>query len=142
MLGLYFILKSEKMKVLVTQLYPTLCNPMDYIARQVPLSMRFSRHEYWSGLPFPFLGDLPDSGIEPASSALQADSLYHLSHQGSPLAPRAMGKEQGQEGAQPCTCWRLTYKYLVRVTSRGSHNSAWCIWKLNHKGRNSPAKAL
>ena len=37
--------------------------------------MRFSRQEYWSGLPFPSLGDLPDSGIEPKSPALQADSL-------------------------------------------------------------------
>ena len=35
----------------------------------------FSRQEYWSGLPFPFPGDLPDPGIEPGSPALQADSL-------------------------------------------------------------------
>ena len=40
-----------------------------------PLSMRFSRHEYWSGLPFPSSGDLPNAGIEPGSPALQADSL-------------------------------------------------------------------
>ena len=37
--------------------------------------MRFSRQEYWSGLPFPSPGDLPDPGIEPGSPALQADSL-------------------------------------------------------------------
>ena len=37
--------------------------------------MRFSRQEYWSGLPFPFPGDLPDQGIEPRSPALQIDSL-------------------------------------------------------------------
>ena len=37
--------------------------------------MAFSRQEYWSGLPFPSLGDLPDPGIESRSSALQADSL-------------------------------------------------------------------
>ena len=37
--------------------------------------MDFSRQEYWSGLPFPSLGDLPDPGIEPGSPALQADSL-------------------------------------------------------------------
>ena len=91
------------------------------VAHQVPLSLGFSRREYWSGLPFPSLGDLPDSGIELPSSALQADSLYHLSHQGSPLAPGAMGKDQGREGAQTCTCRGLTYKYLVRVTSRGPH---------------------
>ena len=55
-------------------------------ARQAPLSMGFSRHEYWSGLPFPSLGDLLNLGIKPMSSgspALQADSLY-LSHWGSP----------------------------------------------------------
>ena len=45
--------------------------------------MEFSRQEYWSGLPFPPPGDLPDSGIEPTSPALQVDSLP-LSHLGSP----------------------------------------------------------
>ena len=44
------------------------------VARQAPLSMGFSRQEYWSGLPFPFPGDLPDPGIEPVSPASQADS--------------------------------------------------------------------
>ena len=43
------------------------------IAHQVPLSMEFSRQEYWSGLPCPTPGDLPDSGIEP-TSALAGDS--------------------------------------------------------------------
>ena len=42
---------------------------------QAPLSMGFSRQEYWSGLLFPSLGNLPDPGIEPGSPALQADSL-------------------------------------------------------------------
>ena len=37
------------------------------VAHQAPLSMKFSRQEYWSGLPFPPPGDLPDPGIEPAS---------------------------------------------------------------------------
>ena len=45
------------------------------VALQAPLSMEFFRQEYWSGLPFPFLGDLPDPGIKPGSPALQADSL-------------------------------------------------------------------
>ena len=39
-------------------------------ARQAPLSMGFSRQKYWSGLPFPPPGDLPDPGIEPASPAV------------------------------------------------------------------------
>ena len=45
------------------------------IARQAPLSMGFSRQEYWSGLPFPSPGDLPNPGIESGSPALQADAL-------------------------------------------------------------------
>ena len=40
------------------------------VARQDPLSMGFSRREYWSGLPFPSPGDLPDSGIEPRSTCI------------------------------------------------------------------------
>ena len=40
------------------------------VAYQVPLSMGFPRQEYWSGLPFPSPGDLPDPGIEPESPAL------------------------------------------------------------------------
>ena len=45
------------------------------VACQAPLSMRFSRQEYWSGLPFPSPGDLYDLGIELGSPALQADDL-------------------------------------------------------------------
>ena len=45
------------------------------LAYQAPPSMEFSRQEYWTGLPFTYLGNLPDPGIEPRSSALQADAL-------------------------------------------------------------------
>ena len=45
------------------------------VAYQAPLSMGFSRQEYWSGLPFPSPGDLPNSGIEPKSPTLEADTL-------------------------------------------------------------------
>ena len=45
------------------------------VAYQAPLSRGFSRQEYWSGLPFPSPGDLPDPGIEPRSPALEADAL-------------------------------------------------------------------
>ena len=58
----------------VTQSCLTLCDPMDY-SPPAPPSNGFSRKEYWSGLPFPSPGDLPDPGIEPRSSALQADAL-------------------------------------------------------------------
>ena len=52
----------------------TLATPWT-VACQAPLSMGFSRQEYWSGLPFPSPGHLPNPGIEPRSPALQADSL-------------------------------------------------------------------
>ena len=52
----------------------TLATPWT-VACQTPLSMGFSRQEYWSGFPFPSPGDLPDPGIKPWSSALQADHL-------------------------------------------------------------------
>ena len=45
------------------------------VAHQAPLSMGFSRQEYWSGSPFPSPGDLPNPGIKPGSPALQADAL-------------------------------------------------------------------
>ena len=46
-----------------------------YVGQQALLSVEFSRQEYWSGLPFPSRGHLPDPGIEPVSPPLQADSL-------------------------------------------------------------------
>ena len=44
------------------------------VAHQAPLTMGFSRQEYWSGLPFPSPGDLPNPGIELKSPTVQADS--------------------------------------------------------------------
>ena len=59
---------------IVTKSCQTLASPWA-VACQAPLSVGFSRQEYWSGLPFPSPGDLPNLGIEPSSPALQADSL-------------------------------------------------------------------
>ena len=70
--GMDSILKMRK-HVLVTQSCPTLW-PGGLRARQAPLSMGFSKQEYWSGLPFPS-GDFLDPGIKPHSPTLQADSL-------------------------------------------------------------------
>ena len=53
------------------QLFATLWT----LSHQAPPSMGFSRQDYWSGLPFPSPGDLPNSGIKPRSPSLQADSL-------------------------------------------------------------------
>ena len=68
-----------KVKVLAAQYCLTPCNPCP-----APLSLDFSKEEYWSGLPFPSPGDLPNPGIESGSPALQVNSLP-LSHQGSPI---------------------------------------------------------
>ena len=68
------------------------------VAHQTPLSMRFSRQEYWSGLPFPPPGDLPDPGIEPASPTLQAGSLS-MSHQGR--ATEALGDQDSHVWQSP-----------------------------------------
>ena len=65
------------------------------VACQVPLSMEFSRQEYWSGLPCPPPDDLSNPGIEPTSPALQVDSLP-LNHWGSPN-----------------TLWKVKVKVLV-----------------------------
>ena len=73
-----------KVKVLVPQSCPTLCNPMD-CSHQAPLSMVFSRQEYWSGVPFPSPGDLPNSGIEPVRLAL-AGGFFTADPLGKPLS--------------------------------------------------------
>ena len=69
---------------------PALCDPMD-CSLSVPLSMEFSRQEYWSGLPFPTPGDLPDPEIKPASLASPA------------LASKFFTTSATQE-AQMCVC--------------------------------------
>ena len=57
------------------------------VARQAPLSMEFSQHEYWSGLPFPTPGDLPDPGIKPTSlmSPALAGKFYTTEPPGKPF---------------------------------------------------------
>ena len=62
------------------------------VAYQAPLSMGFSGQEYWSGVPFPSPGRLPNTGTKPVSLALQVDSLL-LSHQGSQYLKDAWEKQ-------------------------------------------------
>ena len=52
-----------------------LCAILQTVAHQTPLSLEFSRQEYWSGLAFPSPGDLPNPGVKPRSPELQEDSL-------------------------------------------------------------------
>ena len=60
--------------VKVTPSCPTLATPWT-VVHQASLSMGFLMHKYWSELPFPSLGDLPDPGIEPMCPVSKADSL-------------------------------------------------------------------
>ena len=64
-------LNQRVLKVLVSKLCPTSWT----VAHQALLSIGLPRQGYWSGLPFPSPGDLPDAEFEPRSAALQADSL-------------------------------------------------------------------
>ena len=77
------------------------------LAHQAPLSMEFSRQEYWIGLPFPFPGDLSDPGIKPGSSAFQAESI--------PLS-------QGQKGVVMLN-WGLPSFVDLSTTSYSAPNS-------------------
>ena len=76
---------------------------------QAPLSMGFSRQEYWSGLPFPPPGYLPNPGIEPRSPALQADSLPTELWGSTGIARKAANEVQEPEAwwADELVCWRL-----------------------------------
>ena len=67
-------LSSPKLKVKLLSREQLFATPWT-VAYQAPLSMEFSRQEFWSGLPFPSPGDLPNPGIEPGSPALKADAL-------------------------------------------------------------------
>ena len=92
-----------------------LCASLWTIACQAPLSMRFSRQEYWSGLPCPPPGDLPNPGIKPVSPVLQADTgtFKPLLTQppGKPIKEAVIGAEtesnnclQGLGAGASCWC--------------------------------------
>jgi len=90
------------------------------VARQAPLSVGFSRQEYWSRLPFPSPGDLPDLRIEPrspVSPALQGDSLL-LSHRGSPQIPHLLSPSFCESGNQAQFNWALWLRISHRLQSR------------------------
>ena len=71
---LKFLRKKVKSEIVSYSVVSDSATPWT-VAQQAPLFMGFSRQEYWSGLPFPPQGNLPDPGIKPRSPALQADSV-------------------------------------------------------------------
>ena len=119
-------------KVTVTKLYfcmcsvaqscLSLCKPVD-VAHQAPLSMEFSRQEYWSGLPFPSPGDLPGSAIEPVSLASPALAEWSLplSHLESPSTPEAVNKP-------PCCLTAfVSIEWLSLIFLPLVHHACWVV---------------
>ena len=94
---------SSRVKVKVKSLSPVQLFVTPWaIAYQAPPSVEFSRQEYWSGLPFPSPGDLPNPGIEPGSPALQADALPPEPPGGSVVKhPSASAGARGDAGLIP-----------------------------------------
>ena len=85
------------------------------VTHQAPLSIEFSRQEYWSGLSFPSPGDLSDPGIKLWSAALHANSLP-LSHQGSPNTNHIWDK------ILKVTC---TYGFPSEISTSQNYSSCW-----------------
>ena len=98
-------------------------------AYRAPLSMGFFRQEYWSGLPFPPPGDLPDSGIKPVSlmSPVLADRFFTTVPPGKPIASVIFF---GTHGPTPVKCGREPHK--VQGGTVGGH-SGWCLPQLLKK---------
>ena len=88
------------------------------VAGQAPLSMGFSRQEYWSGLPFPSPGDLPDPGIEPRSPALQAINVWHC------LSSLGLLRLGGLETAEV-----YSSQFSKLGSSRSQHQQIRCLVK-------------
>ena len=105
-------IQAYVMRAKLLQSCPTLCDPMDCVVCQAPLSMGFSRQEYWSGLPHPPPGDLLDPGIYPCLFC-----LLHWQVGSSPLA--SLGKPGLKH--KPIKIWALCYLTDTLVT-RGCYN--------------------
>ena len=104
-----------KVKVLVVPSCSTLWSPWT-IACQAPLSMEFSRHEYWSGLPCPPPGDLPNPGIKPRSPTFQ-EILYCLCQQGIPWVLDSL----------------LQRIFLTQESNRGLLYCRWILYQLSYQ---------
>ena len=95
------------------------------VAHQAPLSMGFSRQEYWSGLLFPSPGDLPNTGLEPGSPALQADSLpteLWGKHKNLLVLINSVKLQDTKYVYNNLSCFNtLTMKYLKRKSRKQFH---------------------
>ena len=108
---------------LVAKLCPTLATSWT-IACQAPLSVGFSRQEYWNGLPFSSPRDLPNPGIEPRSPALQADSLP-LSYKGSLMILRLMIRQISISQIIPNYTYPVLYSAIWANWFRNQFKIQW-----------------
>ena len=101
----------------------TLYDPMGCIVCQAPLSMGFSRQEYWSGLPCLPPGDLPNPGIKPASlrSPALADGFFATSANWE--APHSLDKCNSKYSEYHITLARKA------VVKKSTSNKCWSVWR-------------
>ena len=115
---------------LVIQWCLTLCDPMDYIAGQAPQNpWRFSRQEYWNGLPCPPPGDLPNPRIKLRSPTVWVDSL--------PSEPRGKPKNTGVGSLS-----LLQWVFPTQKLNQGFLHSRWIFYQLSYQGTPSPLSPL
>ena len=96
-----------------------------YAAHQAPLSMELSRQEYWSGLPFPSPGGLPDPGITPASPSL-AGRFFTPAPPGRPQGARR-GRLQPRPNAASLRHWVLIYEQELKAVSGETEGWWWLL---------------
>ena len=94
------------------------------VAHKAPLSMEFSRQEYWSGLPFPSPGNLPDPGIKPMSRASHALA-------GGFFTTEPPGKPQEYWNRQP---FPYSGIFLTQGSTPGLPHCRWILYCLSHQG--------
>ena len=105
---------------LVTKSCPTIAIPWTVVC-QAPLSVEFSRPEYWSGWAFPSPGDLSNPGIEPRSPTLQVDSL--------PAEPQGKPKNNGMSSLS-----LLQGIFLTQESNQGLLHGRWILYQLSYQG--------
>ena len=121
-------LHRVRVKVLASQSCPTLFEITWTVDRQAPLPIEFSRKEYWSGLPFPSPGDLPNSRIEPRCPALRVVTLpAELSGKPKNIGVGSLSLFQGIFLTEELTQGLLhCRRILFQLSYQGSQKSGTC----------------
>ena len=124
------------------------------VAYQAPLSVGFSRQQYWSGLPFPSPVDLPKPGIEPGSPALQTDALpseppgksEQLSSKRTQITMLTRMQRKGNlvhcwwEHKLVPSLWKTVLRFLKKIKIRLACEPAFYYWVYTKKDKNTNLK--